>query len=67
MKVVAVTALALLLLGFFASYWAENASAKCNPGRSDDSDHYFDGMYRDSAQVDGTRAYISNYSPWGLP
>lgn len=44
------------------------AEAKCQPGRSDDRQTYFDGWRRDvGTRVGGVYSNILNYSPWVQP
>lgn len=42
---------------------ASTALAKCDPGRTDDGQSYWDGWYR-YATATGVKSDISNYDPW---
>jgi hypothetical protein len=64
---IATLALALSVAG--AVGMATPAVAKCNPSRSNDKNHWFDGWYRNTGatNVGGIYAGILNYSPWVYP
>ena len=65
-KTASIFSVILMTATLIAVSGASAASAKCQPGRTNDGTYYWDGWYRDSVKG-GVYSDILDYSPWVQP